>query len=271
MIDWYQSRLLYLNSIENKDMRVFKKRNLLIPLFFVSLTSHAAIMDIYLSGGAAFSSNENNKTVQINELQTNDYVTHTQTVTGPFGGFGIGHTFDNLPYGAVSVMLALSTGYYVGFQEINGTEFPVINDAVFDTLNYKFKAESFVTMAESRIFFNQSKVRPFLLLGVGASWNHMFDYSETPTNPASSAAAIPEVFESNITSSFAYEAGLGVQLFLIKDNATGMAWYGAVEYRYMNMGKGEFTPFPALTANDTLQVGHLAMQAGLLTLQVSIG
>lgn len=241
---------------------------ILATFFFFPALSYASTIDLYLSGGAAFSNLTTNKNIQINNFVTNTYDTESNNTTSFLGGVGVGHSFENIYQKPFSLSLGVMA-YYLNFGKFEGIEYPFSNAGQFDTLRYQFEAESFVTMIESHLAYTKYALEPFILLGIGASWNHLYNYSNTPTDPNGSAVSSPDVNSSTKTS-FAYEAGLGVQYMLSKNQKNHAQWLVSLDYRYLNSGKGELGSFPSQTVDDSLSINDLDTQAVVLTLKVTV-
>lgn len=247
-----------------------QKKWILASLLCVSLTCQADPIDVYLSVGPAFSDLTNNSTVRINQFVVNDYDSDDETEVGPLTSLGLGYTFNNVMNKPLSIALALM-GYFIDYDDVEGTESPFVNVGQFDTLDYRFRAESYAAMVESRFIYTQMAWQPFALLGIGASWNRLFDYDEWPSNSSSSAAPVPSGFDANTETSFAYEAGVGVRHQLFYDPRNKIQWQILFDYRYMNLGEAELDEFPAQTVDDTLEVENLHTQALVFTIQASVG
>jgi len=236
----------------------------------VSFASHANIMDVYLSGGASFSRLSNNEYIQINNSVTNEFDTDKKNVTSFLGGLGVGHTFENINQKPIAIAFSLM-GYYTNFHHIEGIEYPFVNASPsMDTLDYQFKAESSALMVESRLRYTQYAWVPFLLVGLGASWNHLYDYSESPSNAASTAVATNTHVDSHTNTAFAYEVGAGIQHLLFTTEKYKARWFASLDYRYMNFGKGELGNLTFQTADDPLTIKNLDTQAIVFTLEVSV-
>jgi hypothetical protein len=248
---------------------VFVKRIfLVISLALATSAAHANKLDFYLSGGATLSNLKNNSTVQITNSITDIYSTHSGQTIGPLFGLGMGSCFNNIFNRSFDFSLGL-TGYYVYFHNISGTKYPFANDGSYDTLNYQFKAYSLALMVEPRVIYTAYSWQPFLLAGMGGSWNYLYNYSETPTNNLDSAAPVPQAFASHGNLAFAYELGLGVQHPIFEDRYK-IKYLISLDYRYMRFGKGQLGSFPAQTSASRLHLSNLNTQAVVFTLKASV-
>lgn len=248
-----------------------KRIFLVSSLLLLPTLSAANNLDIYLSVGPAFSELSNNSRVKINNTVTNGYDADQETSTAPLAGIGLGHTFVDVFQQPFSIAVGLA-GYIINYDEIEGVEAPFVNGGgPFDTLNYQFSAESYIAMLESRFIYTRYTWNPFLLVGIGVSWNHLYDFEDTATNPNGSATPSPaSQFDSDTQAAFAYELGVGVQHTLFEDKKLKINWSVALAYRYLSMGEGELDESPLQTADQHLKVDNLHTNAVLLTLQGSI-
>lgn len=258
-----------MSSLLWKRCRYLMKRILFaISLLLIPFACYANKFDIYLMGGPAVSKISNDNSVRINQYMVNKYNTDSRSQIQPVLGVGIAHTFVNFNK-PISLSLGLS-GYYAYFGKIKGTEYPFANDGIFDSLNYQFNAQALSAMIESRLTYTQCDWQPYGIVGVGASWNRLYSYSETPTIPSESAAPSPYPFANHTNASFAYELGVGVQRQIYNDPSRQLQYFLSLEYRYMNFGKGELGPSSVQTSSNRLQVSNLDTQAVLLSLKVTI-
>lgn len=242
----------------------------IVGLFLFNLASccHANSVDFFLTGGVGISQINNKTSVAINDFIVNNYVTNTSTNTEPFYGIGAGYTFSKLNQQPIDLSLNLAA-YYTYFGTINGTEYPFANGGNFDTLNYAFKARGFAAMLEPRFAYSRFSWQPYILLGAGSGWTHLYSYSEIPTDPSGAAAAAPIGYHNKTLNNFAYEAGLGIQKRFYID-PQGHSYFVSFDYRYMDFGKSELGGFPAKTARGTFHVNDLASQALALSLKIAI-
>jgi hypothetical protein len=241
-----------------------KRIFLAISLLFIPLYCFSGNVDLYIIGGPSYSRLSNNTEIQMNEYMLNDYITLKKGFFSPFLGFGVGHTFNNFN-SPLSLAFDIA-GYYTNFATISGLEYPFADDGLFDTLNYKFRGDSYSTFLESRFAYTAYKWQPYGFLGIGCAWNRFYGYSESPTDDSLTASAAIDTFEGKTSATFAYEAGLGVERTMFKDN--NIEYTLSMDYRYLNLGKGKLDP--AQATNNALQITNLNLQALTFTLKVSI-
>jgi hypothetical protein len=245
---------------------LIKRIFLVIPLLLIPLYCYSGNVDLYFEGGPTYLRLSNNTEVQINEYMINDYITSKKGYFSPFLGFGVGHTFKNFNK-PLSVAFDVA-GYYTNFATISGLEYPFANDGLFDSLNYKFRGDSYSTFLESRFAYTAYKWQPYGFVGIGTAWNRLYGYSESPSDPSLTAAAATDTFEGKTTASFAYEAGIGVQRTIFKDPNHDLEYSLSMDYRYLNLGKGKLGT--TQTTNNALYISNLNLQALTLSLKVTI-
>jgi len=114
---------------------------------------------------------------------------------------------------------------YVVYRGINAGEF-----------EYEYNLQSTRFMAESQLAWqvdlnNKTKLIPFVLFGVGSSLNFVDNYKETSTDED---AVVRLGFESNTSTSFAYQIGVGIACPLNSNNRL------FATYRYVDLGQAHF-------------------------------
>lgn len=237
-------------------------------IFFVfSTITHADKLNLFILGGANVVNLKNTTMVQITDVVTNAYRTQPSTNWQGLWGVGLGHTFQRTNVYQLSLN---ATGYFANLGNVQGLEYPFINDGVYDSLNYNFHAKSTALMFESRLAYTQFEWQPYALIGIGESWNRLSGYNETQIFSALSAAPVSPTFSSRTHNAFAYELGAGIQHQLFNDLVHKIQYKGGLGYQYFNLGKGELGHFPAQTATDRLHINRLTTQAIVLSLNVSL-
>ncbi len=227
-------------------------------------------IDAYIYGGPVYSKLHNDQSVAINSFVVNNYETTEKVNWQGLWGLGIGHTFNN-SFNAPFVFSVGLTGYVVNLGRVEGSEYPFINDDIYDILNYQFTAKSRGVLGELRLFYTSSVWQPFVLIGFGPSWNSLNNYSETATIASLSAASIPTTFLNRTNNTLAYEMGVGIQHKVYEDEAHKICYSSSLDYRYANFGKGKLAGFPAQTTGQTLQVSSLNTQGIVFSLKASFG
>jgi hypothetical protein len=244
------------------------KRTFILLMLLAPIDSSANKLDLFVMGGASFSAISNDNYVSMNQYMVNEYHPHSSTQTGPLFGLGIAHAFP-IAGNTMNIGLGLS-GYYSDFGAFKGTEYPFINDGLFDSLNYQFNARSFAALVESRLTYAVYNWQPYLIAGIGVAWNQLYNYMETPTTSSDTAAASPYTFSNKTNAAFAYELGLGVQKEIYVDTKNQIHYFLSVDYRYLNFGLAELGAAPVVAANNQIQVPHLYTQACMLSLKIGL-
>ncbi|MDP1574412.1 MAG: hypothetical protein Q8L78_05725 [Coxiellaceae bacterium] len=232
-------------------------------------STHKPNNEISLSGGLTFSSLSNGNQSAVIDSDpvfgtTNTYDTQKATQVSGIGGIAYSRLFHFKHDMSVTIGPAL---YYTNMDEVSGVEHPSTNYASdYDTLNYRYSADSVSLMAESRAIYEKYNWQPFATVGIGPSWNRLYDYSEVPTDPSLSAMPAPEVFRNNTSAQFAYEVGVGIQRLFPANEKYQIAYRLALSYRYFNFGSGELKAASGQATNQALTVNTLDTQAVLLSL-----
>lgn len=249
------------------------KRNKLVvsscAFLMISGAGYATKMNFSVSGGPNFSTLKNERLVPINNVITNAYQTKEKTNWHGFWAVGINHTFEKAWFSFYQLSLGAS-GYFFHLGDVNGTEFPFINEGLFDTLHYKFSTKSATVMAEAKIAYSQYDLKPYVLAGIGSAWNRFYNYDERPTDPSLSAAPATG-FTDHTKQTFTYELGAGLQYLLWNDKAHDVQYTTSLGYQYFNLGNGALGNSDAQTSAGRLKIKNLYTQAIVASLAVSFG
>ncbi|USQ15326.1 hypothetical protein J2N86_15305 (plasmid) [Legionella lytica] len=226
-------------------------------------------ISFFVSGGPNFSTLENNRLVEINEVITNAYHTKTQTSARGFWAIGASHTFENSTVPSYQLSLGLA-GYFFQLGPVKGIEYPFINAGLFDTLHYDFRAKSNSLMVEAKALYTRYAIKPYALVGIGPSWNKLSAYHEKPSDPSLSASpALP--FSDHTKQTFSYELGTGLQYLLWDDQRRHIQYHASAGYQYFNLDRGALGRSLAQTSSDRIKVKNLYTQGIIFTLAASLG
>ncbi|WP_058533842.1 hypothetical protein [Legionella saoudiensis] len=238
-------------------------------MLMCSSSGNTSQINLFVSGGPNFSTLKNNRLVEINEVITNAYHTRAQTKTTGFWAVGASHTFESSAFPAYQLSLGLA-GYFFQLGQVRGTEYPFINEGIFDTLNYGFHAKSDSLMVEAKTVYSRYGLKPYALLGIGPSWNKFSAYYEKPSNSSLSASpAVP--FSDRTKQTFSYELGAGLQYLLWDDQQRHIQYHASAGYQYFNLDRGALGLSSAQTTSARLKVKNLYTQGVIFTLAVSFG
>ncbi|MFJ1269328.1 hypothetical protein ACD661_12240 [Legionella lytica] len=226
-------------------------------------------ISLFVSRGPNFSTLKNNRLVEINEAITNAYHTKTQTNTQGFWAIGASHTFENATLPSYQLSLGLA-GYFFQLGQVKGTVYPFINAGLFDTLRYGFQAKSDALMLEAKALYSRYALKPYVLVGIGSSWNKLSAYHEKPSDPSLSASPIVP-FSDRTTQTFAYELGAGLQYLLWDDQRRHIQYHASAGYQYFSMDRGALGRSLAQTSFAHLKVKNLSTQGVIFTLAASFG
>lgn len=99
-----------------------------------------------------------------------------------------------------------------------------------DSYHYKYKIIIRQLLMEGKLVYkSKSRFNPYLLLGLGASFNKAYGYSTTVPD----SLTFTRVFKNNSTSSFTYAAGAGVDIDILQYLRAGIG------YHFTNLGKAK--------------------------------
>lgn len=230
-------------------------------LLLVPLISFADHFEIPVIGGVTFSEPENERDVTVNSspLVINDYVTDQDMRAGYLTGLGLVYSLEHVTPAPFTYNFGLMV-YYLNLGEVQGTEYPFINQGSFDTLDYRFKSQSLAFMLQPKIIMTSFDYQPYVFLGLGVAKNYLYDYKEGPTDPSSSAAAT-DPFENKMLTSFAYEVGIGIQHEIPYHHNDLFRYVFSVDYRYINLGQAALGFRDNQTTRESIEVNNLNTQS----------
>lgn len=230
---------------------------------YVLFDESAPHVAVYLTGGAFASYLNDNQQIVVDQYGTVNTYSPSAKWNTLFGmGVGMGRILYPYPFEHFKVSV-LPAFYYANFGTVNGTLYPDTSGGSFDTLNYQLKASSYALMAETHLSYTQYSWRPVAVLGVGAALNHLYDYSEVPTNSSGSASPTNFPFSTKNSAAFAFEVGAGLSHPVYVNAAKTFLMELSLEYRYFNFGTGSLG---SSIGGDSYQIDPISAQAVLLSL-----
>lgn len=211
----------------------------------------------------------NQKNVSINSEIFNTYKSQASS-SKPLLGFGVNYTLPPIHTSASKVVLNVGLDYYL-FKEFQGQgiDHPFSNAGSFDTLNYSYRLNSSALFIEPKLVYTRYDYQPFLIFGVGPSFNNLSNFNEVPTNPGSGAAAPVNNFTNRSQTTFAAEVGGGIQHVLVTTGNTQL-WY-SIDYRYFNLGSSQFGPIPMQAGGEGFKLTNINVQTINVGLRVQVG
>lgn len=223
-------------------------------------------VDFYVTGGAGFSSLKTNGTVTSAFIPATTTYTANSTSTNGIFSIASAYTFHKVRKKPVDVSLGLD---FMGTSkaEVKGTSL----SAGVATLPYSYDVSSKALFFEQRAAYHPKQYptwQPYLVTGFGPSWNRMSDFTGDNGQVMINLSSIPsnasQNFSSNTESSFAYEAGLGVQHPISSHLSL------SADYRYINFGKASLGGIPAYpTVTSRLSTSSIGENTVLLSLKAS--
>jgi len=228
--------------------------------------SHGSGPYVALLGGVGWSHTTKDSTnlTLVEPLLTNRYDFSSASRFAPVVGLDYGYVWSHLGGCAVNISLGLETGY-TRVMDLGGRVHPLylINPG-FDTLEFRYAVSSVPLLAVSTLQFPLSSWTPYILGGLGVSWNHASNYHEFPTDPNSGALPMRSPFRSYTRLGFAYTLGAGLSYALTARTDLGL------EYRFTNYGKAELNPSTEQSTTNRLPLGTISSHAALLRLSVRL-
>lgn len=211
-------------------------------------------------GGVAWTqaSKRSENVTLVAPLVTNRYELSRDFVTGPVVGLGFGYIWNVSTVNSIS--LGIDSFYTRSLSKAGRVRPLYLINPGFDTLNFRYAVSSIPLLLVSRIAYHSGNWAPYVLLGLGVSWNRASDYQETPTEPSAGALAMRSPFNPHRTLDFAYTGGVGVGYMVNNTTEVG------IEYRYMNYGHARLDTSPAQSTGETLSLGDQSSHMVLLRL-----
>ncbi len=225
----------------------------------------SAYVALYGGVGWARSTKRSANVMLVAPLVTNRYDFSRASRSAPVLGVEYGYLWRRLGGHSVNVSLGLETGY-TRVLSPSGRVRPLyfINPG-FDTLDFRYAVSSVPLLVVSMLQFPLSSWTPYVLGGLGMSWNRASDYQEVPTDPVAGALAIRSPFRPRTIAGFAYTVGAGVSYALSARTGLG------IEYRFTSYGQARLNPSAQQTTRNRLSLGTITSNALLLRLGVCLG
>ena len=147
--------------------------------------------------------------------------------------------------------------YYLQYPDVAGKVHPLSNISPnFDTLNYSYKVRSIPVFAEGQLkALKMGQMQPYVLGGIGASWNRVNTYQEKATDPNGTASPMTSPFAGHSNTQFAYELGVGLSLPATCKVALSLG------YRYFDLGRISLGTSDVQTTSERLSVGRIRTHA----------
>lgn len=226
----------------------------------ISLITRSSPYFILISLGAGGKKINKTDDVALTNTITNRYEGNRTLKWTLLSAIGFGRHFKSSKRSFIDLGV---TGYYFNFGRHHGILHPAYNISPnFDTLNYKFLASSIALWSELHCFLSNNRFKPYFFLGIGAAWNHLYNYRESPSDPNKTAAPMLNPFANHWKTNFSFGLGLGIAQTINQRPR----W--SIEYRYANLGKAEFAQTPLQTTLHRLQVGSLNVNLVMLSFYI---
>jgi opacity protein-like surface antigen len=220
---------------------------------------------IYFSGfgGANWVSTHKTSSVNVAGLANNLYVGNSSSQAGPIVGGDIGYHWK-----PANRWFWLNVGVESSFTQLtspNGLVHPLFSaNPNFDTLNFNYDARAVPLFGMLTLAGNFGHFAPYVIGGLGVSWNKAYNYNEVPTNPNLTALPMRTMFNSRTQVEFAWTVGAGIAYAVTQSTSIGL------EYRYTNYGNLALNPAPQQATRQILNLGKMTANALLVRMTVAL-
>ena len=215
-----------------------------------------------IGGGIASGGNTQDVVFSIGDMSyTNRYIADEDHKFAWLVNGGLGMT-SKLTY-----WLNLYVGvdaYYVEMGDHEGLLKTVIesNNPICD-LAYSYNVRSIPVFLSTRLTVPSKPFQPYLLAGLGVSWNRASDYKDAPIDQDSGNAPTMTTFVPASKNAIAFELGAGMKGHL--SSSTSLA----LEYHFMHLGEAELGAPDGFTSESMLKTGDNNLH--MLVLKIIFG
>lgn len=132
-------------------------------------------------------------------------------------------------------------------------------DPDFDNFTYNYSINRVYVGLKGKVLADVASIgiQPYVSGSLGLGFNHAFGYASVAKIPEEVA---DQPFGSNVTTSFAYTVGAGIQKTFTPNWAIG------VGYEFSDWGKSSLASIPGVTQSNSLVLDHLYNNAVLVNL-----
>lgn len=213
-------------------------------------------------GGANFETSGTTASVNLAGLVTNLYVANNHFTTGPMLGADIGYRWF-FHQESRWFSLAAESSYTVITSPYGKVRPLFFINANFDTLNFNYEVQSMPLFAVFTMGRCYGWFEPYVVGGLGVSWNQAFNYNEVPTDPDATALPMRTMFRIGTRAEFAWTAGAGFGFRTTDTTNMGL------EYRYTNYGNAALDPAAQQSTSQRLNLGKIQSNALLARLTIT--
>lgn len=210
----------------------YKSTVILLLMYLTSLTTYAIHPIVILTGGINFLDPKPQNLSFANTVFL--YRPLDSTPRSALIGGSLGAEFSLNPSWIWQLGLAFyqSTTLSQLGEEVQA---PMSNLNAINTWNYQYKILNRQVLLENKFLFAlRTCYHPYLIAGLGESFNYTYGFQVTPQNSGEVATAI---FDDHQNKSFIYTMGLGLDIDLMEKIRLGVGY----RYSYLgayNLGKG---------------------------------
>ena len=215
--------------------------------FIISLTGGAAWANVGES--QSFTDDESKYAYDADQGKQSKYM---------WGG-AIGEELRFYPDWSIQIDLAY---YQTQAFQAEGTVTQGVDPATDEKYHYEYNVIARQYLVEGKFLGDMAfGIHPYALVGVGASFNSVYDYGVDINHPDSFPTFSPK-YEKNTNITFSYIAGVGADFDLMNNLRLGIgyrfAWFG-----HANTGDGEINTVPI---SHSLNQKHLNVQEAVMQL-----
>lgn len=212
--------------------------------------------------GVSVASLSNNQTINDTDILgnqwTHEYIANSQQKVAMLLGLNGGYEFS-LPR---NFFLGLGLGAYkpIGGFSASGENWNTLGGNRQHQYNYEYQVDSTYLLGEAKLRWQINRFSPFVMAGVGPSWNRADDFSTQPLGQATTPS-----YPSHTQTELAYQLGIGLEYQINKLN------YAGVAYKYSDLGKAEFDQVNTNEFPHKLEVGSIRTNDFLFTITHHFG
>ena len=218
-------RIFYFTIGKGRDINT--RLIFLISCLAITLSGYAMQPVVILMGGAVTPLGQQSQTLYYANTVFK-YQPHDSSALKPLVGGFIGAEY---PFNEMWAWQSGLAFYQAASSSIDGEEAqaPILNLDAVNIWNYQYKISSRQLLFENKLLLALHEYyHPYVLIGLGAGFNHAYEFQVTPQNSGEVATAI---FGGHTNTTFIYMAGLGLDIDVSENMRIGAG------YRFVYLGK----------------------------------
>jgi opacity protein-like surface antigen len=226
--------------MKNSLKKMLKNSGLILMMLPVPALAGSYWYNAYLGGTLGLSyAKVSDKNPEINYYGVSDAYPTTANASSAMGGLNGGIELTDL---SEWMNIDLGLGFYGALAyQFRGSLIETPAGSTGTALdNYQYTVSTMRLMLEAQANFIFNHFSPFVNVGIGPSWNTAKQYKESPI-PSSGYPPLPP-FEERTSTSFAYQAGLGISYIFGYGSSYAVPQDQRLSlgYRYASLGNISF-------------------------------